>query len=66
VAAPHRPDEAGPEQQHKGQPAVIGDAPHLGSQGQWAGAAQASGPAPQPTKVQGPSATAHTQPCTGG
>lgn len=30
VPAPHDPDEAGPEQQHEGQPAVVGDAPHLG------------------------------------
>lgn len=33
VAAAHRPDEAGPEQQHKGQPAVVGDAPHLRGRG---------------------------------
>lgn len=29
MPAPHRPDEACPEQQHEGQPAVVGDAPHL-------------------------------------
>lgn len=33
VTAAHGPDEAGPEQQHKGQPAVVGDAPHLDGRG---------------------------------
>lgn len=34
VAATHCPDEAGPEQQHEGQPAMVCDAPHLDSQDQ--------------------------------
>ncbi|KAK2489360.1 hypothetical protein MC885_003241 [Smutsia gigantea] len=53
VTTAHRPDEAGPEQQHKGEPAVVGDAPHLdGRAGGRAASTHRPALLPQPLQAQ--------------